>query len=91
MSFSQVRQSTLTGERQAFISASAITYIQEFKPDQDLGWQIGVEPSRALIYLHHKLEAIISLDSSDDDLVRQAKANIQGVRVSEQKLAKKTK
>lgn len=90
MSFSQVRQSTLTGERQAFISASAITYIQEFKPDQDLGWQIGVEPSRTLIFLHHKLEPIISLDSSDD-LVRQAKANIRGVRVSEQKLAKKTK
>ncbi|HSF10540.1 MAG TPA: hypothetical protein VLA60_14110 [Nitrospirales bacterium] len=49
MSFLQVRQSTLTGERQTFISASAIAYIQELKPDQDLGWQIGVEPSRALI------------------------------------------
>jgi len=90
MSFLQVRQSTLTGERQTFISASAIAYIQELKPDQDLGWQIGVEPSRALIYLHHKLEPIISLDSSDD-LVRQAKANARGVREPEQKSAKKTK
>lgn len=51
MSFLQVGQSTLTGEQQTFISASvAITYIQEFKPDQDLGWQIGVEPSGALIF-----------------------------------------
>ena len=45
-------------------------YVQELKPDQDLGWQIGVEPSRTLIYLQHKLEPIISLDSSDD-FVRQ--------------------
>ncbi len=90
MSFLQVRQLTLTGERQTFISASAIAYIQELKPDQDLGWQIGVEPSRALIYLHHKLEPIISLDSSDN-LVRQAKAATLGGRVPEQKLAKKTK
>ena len=90
MSFLHVRQSTLTGERQTVISASAIAYIQELRSDQDLGWQIGVEPSRALIYLHHKLEPIISLDSSDD-LVRQATANAQGARVPEQKLAKKTK
>lgn len=90
MSFLQVRQSTLTGERQTFISALAIAYIQKLKPDQDLGWQIGVEPSRALIFLHHKLKPLISLDSFDD-LVRQAKANIRGVRVSEEKLAKKTK
>jgi hypothetical protein len=79
MSFFQVRQSTLTGERQTFSSASAIAYIQELKPDQDLG-QIGVEPTGALVFLHHKLEPLISLDSSDG-LVRQAKANILGVRV----------
>ena len=90
MSFLQVRQSTLTGERKTFINAAAIAYVQEIKPDQDLIWQIGVEPSRALIYLHHKLEPIISLDSSDD-LVRQAKANARGVREPEQKSAKKTK
>lgn len=79
MSFFHVRQSILTRERQTFSSASAIAYIQELKPDQDLGWQIGVEPSGALIFLHHKLEPLISLDSSDG-LVRQAKANILGVR-----------
>lgn len=90
MSFLQVRQATLTGERKTFISLSAIAYLQELRPDQDLGWQIGVEPSRALIYLHHKLEPIISLDSSDE-LVRQAKANTPDVRVTEQKSAKKAK
>ena len=90
MSFLQVRQSTLTGERKTFINAAAIAYVQEIKPDQDLGWQIGVEPSRALIYLHHKLEPIICLDSSDD-LVRQAKANIPGTRVADPKLGKKAK
>ncbi|HNP61351.1 MAG TPA: hypothetical protein PKM72_10945 [Nitrospirales bacterium] len=90
MSFVQVRQSTLTGERKTFISASAIAYVQELKPDQDLGWQIGVEPSRALIYLHQKLEPIISLDSFDD-IVRQTKTTTLGVGVAGQKLAKKTK
>ncbi|WP_342348485.1 hypothetical protein [uncultured Nitrospira sp.] len=90
MSFLQVRQSTLTGERKTFISASSIAYVQELKPDQDLGWQIGVEPSRALIYLHHKLEPIISLDSSDD-IVRQTKATPLDVGVPGQKLAKKAK
>ncbi|GJL70671.1 MAG: hypothetical protein NPIRA06_33060 [Nitrospirales bacterium] len=55
MSFFQVRQSTLTGERKTFISESAIAYGQELKPDQDLGWQISEEPSGALIYLHQKL------------------------------------
>ncbi|MGP0592685.1 hypothetical protein ACTRXD_09135 [Nitrospira sp. T9] len=88
MSFLQVRQSTQTGERQTFSSASAIAYIQELKHDQDLGWQIGVDPYRALMYLHHKLEPIISLDSSDD-LVRRANPNTRGVRVPQQKLAKK--
>ena len=90
MSFLQVRQSTLTGERKTFISASAIAYVQELNSDQDLGSQIGVEPSRTLIYLHQKLEPIISLDSSDD-LVRQAKATTLGVGVAGQKLAKKAK
>lgn len=90
MSFLHVRQSTLIGELQTVINASAIAYIQELRSGQDLGWQIGVEPSRALIYLHHKLEPIISLDSSDA-LVRQATANTQEARVPEQKLAKKTK
>ncbi|MBA3965535.1 MAG: hypothetical protein H0X47_07145 [Nitrospirales bacterium] len=90
MSFLQVRQSTFTGERKTFISVSAIAYVQELKPDQVLGWQIGVEPSRALIYLHHKLEPIISLDSSDD-IVRQTKATTLGVGVPGQKLAKKAK
>lgn len=72
MSFFYVRQTTLTRERQTFSSASAIAY-QELKPDQDLG-QIGVEPTGALVFL-----PLISLDSSDG-LVRQAKANILGVR-----------
>lgn len=90
MSFLQVRQSTLTGERKTFISVLAIAYVQELKPDHDLGWQIGVEPSMALIYLHHKLEPIISLDSCDD-LVRQAKANTPSPRVADPKLVKKVK
>ena len=57
MSFLQVRQSILTGERKTIINAAAIAYLQEIKPDQDLIWQIGVEPSRALIFLHQKLDA----------------------------------
>lgn len=90
MSFLQVRQSTLTGERKTFINAAAIAYLQEIKPDQDLIWQIGVEPSRALIFLHHKLEPIISLDHFDD-LVRQTTVNTPGARVAEFKIAKKAK
>lgn len=90
MSFLQVRQSTLTGERKTFINVAAIAYLQEIKPDQDLFWQIGVEPSRALIFLHHKLEPIISLDHFDD-LVRQTTVNTPGARVAESKIAKKAK
>lgn len=88
MSFFQIRQSTLTGERKTFFSESAIAYAQELKPDQDLGWQLGVEPSRSLIYLHHKLEPVISLDCFED-LVRQTKATPPGAGVSGQKVAKK--
>ncbi|GJL60207.1 MAG: hypothetical protein NPIRA03_30640 [Nitrospirales bacterium] len=51
---SLVRQSMLTGERQSFVSASAIAFMQERKPDLDLCRQFGVEPSKALIHLHHK-------------------------------------
>ena len=63
MSFLKVRQVTLTGERKTFISSSAIAYIQEINPDQEPGWQVGAEPSRTLIFLHQKLEPIISHDS----------------------------
>lgn len=91
MSFLQVRQSTLTGERKTFINAAAIAYLQEIKPDQDLIWQIGVEPSRSLIFLHQKLEPIISLDNFDD-LVRQANnINTPSTRIAESKIAKKVK
>ncbi len=90
MSFLQVRQSTLIGERKTFINAAAIAYLQEIKPDQDLIWQIGVEPSKALIFLHHKLEPIISLDNFDD-LVRQTNIDNPGIRVAESKIVKKAK
>lgn len=63
MSFLKIRQVTLNGERKTFINASAIAYIQELNPDQEPTWQITEEPSRTLIFLHQKLEPIISYDS----------------------------
>lgn len=90
MSFLKIRQATLTGERKAFVSTSAIAYVQEIIPDQDIIWQVGVEPSRSLIYLHQKLDPIISLDSPED-IVKQAKAPIPGFQSAEQKLPKKSK
>jgi hypothetical protein len=90
MSFLKIRQATLTGERKAYVSTSAIAYIQELIPDQDITWQVGVEPSRALIFLHQKLDPIISLDLPED-IVKQATANIPGTQIPEQKLPKKSK
>ncbi len=74
MPFLKVRQVTLAGERKTLINLSALAYIQEIIPEQDFGWQIGLEPTRALIFLHHKLEPIISLDRAED-LVKQITAN----------------
>lgn len=33
MSFLKIRQSTLTGERNAYVSTPAISYVQEIIPD----------------------------------------------------------
>ncbi len=90
MSFLKIRQATLTGERKAYVSTSAISYVQEILPDQDITWQVGVEPSRALIYLHQKLDPIISLDMPED-IVKQAKANFLDGQGAEQIMPKKSK
>ena len=91
MSVLKIRQATLTGERQAFVRTSAIAYVQEILPDQDITWQVGVgKLSRALIYLHQNLDPIISLDMPED-IVKQAKANLQDSQGAEQKLPKKSK
>ncbi|MDT7043882.1 hypothetical protein [Candidatus Nitronereus thalassa] len=63
MSFLKIKQVTLAGVRNTFISTSAIAYIQEITPEQDPAWQVGAEPSRTLIFLHQKLEPIISIDN----------------------------
>jgi hypothetical protein len=42
------------------------------------------------IYLHQKLDPIISLDLPED-IVKQAKAQIPGIQSAEQKLPKKSK
>jgi len=90
MSFLKIRQATLTGERTAYVSASAIAYVQEIIPDQDITWQLGTEPSKALIYLHQKLDPIVSLDMPED-IVKQATTNIADSQDSEHQLAKKSK
>jgi len=90
MSFLKIRQATLTGGRTAYVSTAAIAYIQEIIPDQDISWQVGVEPSKALIYLHHKIDPIISLESPED-LVRQVKNLSENSKTSDQKLSKKPK
>lgn len=88
MSFLTIRQVTLAGERKTMINLSALAYIQEILPDQDFGWQIGLEPTRALIFLHHKLEPIISLDRAED-LVKQVTVNGKGVKETPSKPSKK--
>ena len=90
MSFLKIRQATLTGERKAYVSTSAIAYIQEIIPDQDITWQVGVEPSKALIYLHHKSDPIICLESPED-LVRQLTNLSQTSNTLDPKLPKKSK
>jgi hypothetical protein len=90
MSFLKIRQATLTGERKAFVHLSAIGYIQEIIPDQDISWQVGVEPSRALIYLHHKLDPIISLERPED-IVGQVKNQALDSKQIDPKLSKKSK
>lgn len=90
MSFLKVRQVTLAGERKTLINLSALAYIQEITPEQDFGWQVGLEPTRALIFLHHKLEPIISLDRPED-LIRQIMANPADGREIPPKLPKKSK
>ncbi|MGD9849960.1 MAG: hypothetical protein AB7T38_01710 [Nitrospirales bacterium] len=90
MSFLKVRQVTLAGERKTLINLSALAYIQEITPDLDLGWQVGLEPTRALIFLHHKLEPIISLDRPED-LVRQITSNPAEGGPPPPKLPKKSK
>jgi len=90
MSFLKIRQATLSGERKAHVSTSAISYVQEIIPDQDIIWQVGVEPSRSLIYLHHRLDPIISLDRPED-IMKQVKANSFDTHTTELKLPKKVK
>jgi len=90
MSFLKIRQATLTGERKAYVSTSAIAYVQEIIPDQDILWQVGVEPSKALIYLHHKLDPIICLESAED-LVRQLTNLSQTSNTLDPKFSKKSK
>ncbi|MDR4493036.1 MAG: hypothetical protein R3B74_01175 [Nitrospirales bacterium] len=90
MSFLTIRQVTLAGERKTLINLSALAYIQEIIPDQDLGWQVGLEPTRALIFLHHKPEPIISLDNPDD-LVRQVSVNTADDKQIPPKPSKKPK
>jgi len=90
MSFLKIRQATLTGERKAYVSTSAIAYIQEIIPDQDIIWQVGVEPSKSLIYLHHKLDPIICLESPED-LVQQLTKLSQNSNMLDPKLPKKSK
>jgi len=90
MSFLKILQTTLTGERKAYVSTSASDYVQEILPDQDISWQVGTEPSRALIYLHQKLDPIISLDLPED-IVKQAKGTILDSQSLEQKLPKRSK
>lgn len=58
MSCLTIRQSTLTGDRNAYVSTSSISYVQKIIPDQDIIWQVGVEPSRSLIYMHHRLDPL---------------------------------
>ena len=53
MSFLTVRQVTLAGERKTLVNLSALAYIQEIIPEQDFGWQLGMEPTRALIFLNN--------------------------------------
>jgi hypothetical protein len=89
MSFLKIRQATLTGERKAYISTSAIAYIQEIIPDQDIFYRVGVEPSKARLYLHHKLDPIICLESAED-LVRQLTNLSQDSKTLDQKLPKKS-
>jgi len=90
MSFLKIRQATLTGERKGYVSTSAIAYVQEIIPDQDIIWQVGVEPSRALIFLHHKPDPIICLESPED-LVRQLTNLSQTSKPLDPKLPKKAK
>ncbi len=90
MSFLKIRQSTLTGERRAYIHESAISYVQEIVPDQDISWQVGVEPSRALIYLQDKIDPIISLESPED-ILRQVKNSSLDSKIIDSKMAKKPK
>ena len=90
MSFIKFRQITLAGERKTLVHLSALAYIQEINPDQDFGWQIGLEPTRALIFLHHKLEPLISLDSPED-LARQVTVNTSVSKEAEPKLPRKSK
>jgi len=90
MSFLKIRQATLSGERKAYVSTSAIAYIQEIIPDQDIMWQVGVEPSRSLIYLHQKLDPIISLDRPED-IVKQVKGTSSDTHITELKSSKKVK
>jgi len=90
MPFLKIRQATLTGERKAYVSTSAISYVQEIIPDQDITWQVGVEPSRSLIYLHHRLDPIISLDRPED-IMKQVKDNSSDAHTTELKVPKKVK
>ncbi len=90
MSFLNIRLATLSGERKAHVSLSAVSYIQEIIPDQDIMWQVGVEPSRTLIYLHHRLDPIISLDRPED-LMKQVKGKSSDTHTTELKSPKKVK
>lgn len=90
MSFVTIRQVPLAGERKILINLSALAYIQEIIPAQDIGWQIGLEPTRALIFLHHKLEPIISLDRAED-LIRQVTGNSANLKDTLPKLSKNQK
>jgi hypothetical protein len=90
MSFLKIRQTTLTGEWKAYVSTSAISYVQEIIPDQDIIWQVGVEPSRSLIYLHHRLDPIITLDRPEE-IMRQVKANLSENQTAKPKLPKKSR
>lgn len=90
MSFLTVRQVTLAGERKTLVNLSALAYIQEIIPEQDFGWQLGMEPTRALIFLHHKVEPIISLDRAED-LIKQIAADGKGITATPSKPTKKSK
>ncbi len=90
MSFLKIRQVTLTGKRKVYVSMSAIAYTQELIPDQDMTWQVGEEPCRALIFLHQKRDPIICLERPED-IMKQVTVNLPDTQSTEQKLPKKSK